>query len=93
MSPAEQENLFAKLRSVHPKWTPRFTSGYVHGAKDERERAEPPPQFAREHTEYAHGYLLGFAVHRGEDAEVEPWFATVGELVQEARRGEDSSPN
>jgi hypothetical protein len=78
MSPAEQEKLFAVLKAAHPDFPDRFISGYVHGAADEAERKHPKGEFkssAKVLDLYAVGYLTGFAVHRGPDAQLEPWFS------------------
>jgi hypothetical protein len=88
MSPADQEKLFTEIGTVHPTWTPKFKSGYVHGANDETTRTRPVSRYVREATgyvdyEYALGYLAGFATHRGVDAEMEPWFDFIGDLVRQ----------
>jgi len=85
MDPREQEKLFAKLRTAHPTWPLRFVSGYVHGARDESVRDRPPPVMARAGDEYALGYLTGFAMRRGEDAEHTGWFRFVSRVVKECR--------
>lgn len=84
----EQEQLFAALKEAHPAWTPRFTSGYVHGVNDESCRTRPKSSFVREAAvldHYALGYLTGFALHRGVDAELEPWFGFVSLLVGDVK--------
>jgi len=75
MNVQEQEKLFRKLRKEYAGWSSEFISGYVHGAQDES-------MFDRPHMDqtgdsYSTGYVVGFAVHRGIDATVEPWFAQV----------------
>jgi hypothetical protein len=35
--------------------------------------------------DYGLGYLMGFAMRRGPDAEIEPWFGLIGLLVEDAR--------
>jgi len=88
MSPAEQEKLFGVLRIAHQKWSPRFCSGYVHGAQDEQFRTKPKRDqllMAEALDDYGLGYLMGFAMRRGPDAEIEPWFGLIGLLVEDAR--------
>lgn len=84
MTPPEQEKLFADLREMHPNWTARFCSGYVHGAQDETKQRKPRSGMlvdARHLDHYALGYLTGFAVHCGPDAEQESWFGFAGMLI------------
>jgi hypothetical protein len=89
MNPQEQEQLFKKLQVLHPQWPNRFISGYVAGAQDEDRHAQPSAiqrQKAVELDHYALGYLVGFAMYRGPDAEAEPWFHLIGLIVEDARR-------
>jgi hypothetical protein len=72
--------MFTDLRSAHPGWTLKFTSGYCHGAQDEAIRKKPLGVYlygAKYLDHYALGYFTGFATHRGPDAELEPWFGYV----------------
>jgi hypothetical protein len=88
LTPAEQEMMFKQLRALHPQWPDRFISGYVAGAQDEDRRSQPTSiqrQKALGLDHYALGYLTGFAVHRGVDAEAEPWFHLIGLIVEEHR--------
>jgi hypothetical protein len=85
MTVVEQELLFASLRRDHPDWPVRLASGYVHGAHDEG--LYDKPQVSTRHPrkdEYRLGYLVGFAVRRGLDAESEKWFRFIGDLLKEA---------
>jgi hypothetical protein len=85
MTVIEQEELFVSLKNSHPAWTDKFCSGYVAGVVDEATQSKPKAELARRRTEldhYALGYLTGFAMHRGQDAETEPWFGFVGNLVK-----------
>jgi hypothetical protein len=87
MNPQDQEKLFLSLRAIHPQWGVRFCSGYVHGVRDEEKRRTPQVAYIQGAVQkelYSTGYLTGFAVRRGSDAEVEPWFDFVGDLVSEA---------
>jgi hypothetical protein len=86
MSPTEQEALFKTLQTIYPHWQPQFCSGYVHGAADEGRRKFPQPLFLDAEDDYEIGYLLGFAIHRGVDAEVEPWFSKIADRLVEATR-------
>ena len=84
MTNAESERLFAALKKIHPSWTNRFCSGYVHGVQDEALRTNPQQievDKAAYLDHYALGYLTAFVVHRGEDVEQEKWFSYVGLLV------------
>lgn len=86
MTPQEQEAMFTQLKALHPRWPDRFISGYVAGAQDEDNRPQPSAiyrQTAMELDHYALGYLLGFAIHRGVDAEQEPWFHLIGLIAEE----------
>jgi hypothetical protein len=86
MSPLDQEKLFKQLRSIHPQWPILFLSGYIHGVNDEESRACPLDaqiQKASELDRYGLGYLLGFAMHRGIDAEMEPWYGLIALMVRE----------
>lgn len=82
MSPTDQDKLFVSLRKTHSKWSMMYCSGYVHGAKDEGVWRNPRKEFRLPtsgcHDDYTLGYLTGFAIHRGVDAETEPWFAFMG---------------
>jgi hypothetical protein len=85
----DQETLFKNLKAAHPGWTPKFTSGYVHGASDEELRGMPARAMvlgAEDMDQYSLGYLTGFAMHRGTDVEIEKWFGFVGLLVEELRK-------
>jgi len=87
MTAREEEQLYLDLKSVHPTWTPPFISGYVHGSRDEPGRKGPKPIYVREartKKPYALGYLLGFAVNRGPDAQAEAWFGMIGDLIDHA---------
>ena len=86
MSPADQEKLFISLRGTHPTWSVQRLSGYVHGANDESRLGQPQRIMQNQQDEYALGYLTGFAVRRGEDAEYERWFRFIGDLVKECQR-------
>jgi hypothetical protein len=86
MTATEQESMFKLLQRVHPTWSTYFVSGYIHGVQDEGLRPKPQGLYirdARRLDQYALGYLIGFALHRGTDAESEPWFGFVGELVKD----------
>jgi hypothetical protein len=77
MTPQEQNQLYLDLKAAHPGWSNRFLSGYVHGANDEPDKKRPSVSLtaqAHDLDHYALGYLTGFSVHRGPDAEMEPWF-------------------
>ena len=85
MTADEQESLYASLKKAHPDWTDQFCSGYVSGVMDEETREKPNSIFTRRIgglDHYALGYLVGFALHRGQDVEMEPWFRFVGLLVK-----------
>jgi hypothetical protein len=89
MTPSEQEALFIQLRRRFPDWSSTFTSGYVHGASDEGDRRQPRKGYlgaARRHDEYALGYIVGFAIRRGIDAEQERWLAPVGTILAATKR-------
>ena len=90
MTPQEQEQCFRDLRKRFPTWEPKFVSGYIHGLEDSHHRQQPNAEFVcgRKKTDYAMGYLLGFAIGFGEDAALSPWFRTIGHLVEETRRGQ-----
>ncbi len=77
LSQAEQEALFKQLKAAHPRWTDAFVSGYVHGVADESFRGSP--MLKGRVDPYGKGYLLGFALHFGEDAELASWFGALGE--------------
>ena len=84
MTVAEQEALFKSLKEAHPKWTNKFCSGYVAGVVDEARHEQPENTFVKDADlldPYALGYITGFAVHRGSDAELEPWFENVTRFV------------
>jgi hypothetical protein len=92
MTAKEQQDLFTDLGIVHPGWVPRFRSGFVHGAADEGEYRKPKAEYLEavadreadvSTSQYALGYLTGFAVYRGADAAFEPWFSFVDRLVAE----------
>jgi hypothetical protein len=85
MTGKEQEQLFTELRASHPEWAPKFCSGYVHGAVDELLRDKPKGTYiidAGKKEQYALGYLVGFAVRRGTDCELEPWFSVIGDMMK-----------
>jgi len=82
MTPDYQEKLFTSLRNAHPAWSVRRVSGYVHGANDESRLDQPMRDMQKRRDEYALGYLIGFAVRRGEDAEHEKWFRLVGRIKE-----------
>lgn len=80
MKSHEQEKYFAELKAKFPHWKPEFISGWVHGAVDETQRNQPESGYirrAKKKDAYANGYLFAFALHRGVDAENEPWFEFV----------------
>jgi hypothetical protein len=84
----EQEKMFASLKQAHPDWTDQFCSGYVAGVADEDHRPKPNSILTKRVgglDHYALGYLTGFAMHRGEDCELEPWFKFIGLLVKGLR--------
>ena len=88
MTPKEQEALYRDIHAVHPQWPPRFLSGYVHGAVDEENYRTPRSEMvhnAHDLDHYALGYLTGFAMRRGQDAETELWFDFVALIVRDAR--------
>lgn len=88
MDAKEREILFHNLREVHPRWPVRFVSGYIHGLEDEDRHKRPARAFlegAQALDHYALGYLVSFAVHRGPDSELEPWFSLIGLIVKECR--------
>jgi hypothetical protein len=88
MTAADREKFFRDLQTAHPAWTPKFCSGYVHGADDEVAREVPHAEYIRRIADldhYALGYLTGFAVHRGADCEMEKWFGAVAGLVEHAQ--------
>jgi hypothetical protein len=83
MTAKEQLVYFHELRERYPRWSGHFISGYVHGALDEGRRTDPESSYVartRQADPYADGYLLGFAMHRGTDAEKESWFGAVARL-------------
>ena len=84
MTIQEQEELFAFLRATPPNWSLKLCSGYVHGCVDEGKLKAPRGSLrsSKVHDDYALGYLAGFAVRRGEDAEREPWFDFIYHLVR-----------
>lgn len=85
MTADEQEVLYASLKKHHPDWTDQFCSGYLSGVMDEEVRPRPNPVYSRRSVDLDHytlGYLTGFALHRGQDCEMEPWFRFVGLLVR-----------
>ena len=88
MTPKEQTDLFAQMILLHPSWTPRFTSGFVHGVKDERRQECPARDFvvtAMDHDPYGLGYLTGFAIYRGADASIESWFGLIGATLSQCQ--------
>jgi hypothetical protein len=88
MSPQEQEALFKSMKESHPQWHPQFISGYVDGAQDEDRRSEPNSVHVHQAHDlriYSLGYLTGFAIHRGVDCEIEPWFSFISLMVQDAK--------
>ena len=84
MTPQESEKLFAVLQAAHPRWSAQFCSGFVHGARDEAEHKKPPKLYVDRPDQYARGYLTGFALYRGSDAECQSWFDFVGTSVEGA---------
>ena len=60
----------------------RFTSGYVHGANDER-LYENPQRFTPDEDadQYDAGYAFAFVVGRGVDCQTAPWFGWLCELL------------
>ena len=86
MTPKEQDELYQTMRATFPAWTFRFTSGYVHGRNDEPEQGQPDAVYVEADDDYALGYKTGFAVARGADADIEPWFERVAAQVQEVRQ-------
>lgn len=94
MTPLEREKMFRDLQAIHPQWPPRFISGYIHGVEDEDRHKHPAKTFqdsAHDLDHYALGYLVGFAMHRGPDAECEPWFHLIGLIVEEHREAQADS--
>lgn len=88
MTPQEQKAVFDRLQHYHPDWTPKFISGYVHGANDAGDFSHPKRDFivtARKRDDYGLGYLLGFAIRYGEDCESERWFSLIAPLAREAK--------
>ena len=85
MTHAEQEALFATLRATHTDWSTQFVSGYVAGVVDEGIKTRPSSSLIHRRDQYAVGYLVGFAVHRGSDVEEAGWFGFVGDLVKGLR--------
>jgi hypothetical protein len=88
MNPQEQKALYRKMQLANPQWPTRFLSGYVAGAQHETQYQQPVrfmQEQAHDLDHYALGYLVGFAMYRGPDAETEPWFHLVGLIVEEAR--------
>ena len=81
-----QELLFENTRKRHPTWTPRFCSGYVHGANDEGFCKFPDPSRRGSKEEYNLGYLIGFVVCRGPEIETMTGFdpQIMEQLVYEA---------
>lgn len=78
MTPTDAEQLFQQLRDAHPRWSVRFCSGYVHGARDETLLGKPASGYASGTTPYDLGYITGFVIRRGVDAELERWTWRLG---------------
>jgi hypothetical protein len=80
MTEKDQIELFKTLKTLHPKWTTRFISGYVHGAVLAADTVDPTLRHpSKSSGAYGKGMMLAFAVRRGMEVEGEKWFGSLGQ--------------